>query len=69
MAHEASADLKGADLKGNAPGNEQCATWVRVALPAAGANWGAVFTPRMGTEVAIDFIEADINNCLDTRRL
>lgn len=46
---------------GNAPGNEQSGTWVRVALPAAGANWGAVFIPRVGTEVAIDFIEGDID--------
>ena len=52
---------RGVDQTGNAPGNEQSATWVRVALPAAGANWGAVFTPRIGTEVAVDFIEADID--------
>lgn len=56
LAHES-----GADLEGHAPGNEQAGTWVRVALPAAGANWGAVFTPRIGTEVVIDHIEADID--------
>jgi type VI secretion system secreted protein VgrG len=56
LGHEASADQKG-----NAPNNQQSGTWVRVALPAAGANWGAAFVPRVGTEVAIDFIEGDID--------
>jgi type VI secretion system secreted protein VgrG len=55
-AHESSADKKG-----NAPGDERSGTWVRVGLPAAGANWGASFVPRLGTEVAIDYIEADID--------
>ena len=36
-------------------------TWVRIALPAAGANWGAVLVPRIGTEVAVEFIEGDID--------
>jgi type VI secretion system secreted protein VgrG len=55
-AHESSADKKG-----NAPGDERSGTWVRVGLPAAGANWGASFVPRLGIEVAIDYIEADID--------
>jgi type VI secretion system secreted protein VgrG len=55
-AHESSADKKG-----NAPGDERSGTWVRVGLPAAGANWGSAFVPRLNTEVAIDFIEADID--------
>ena len=49
------------DAKGNAPGSEPSGTWVRVAQPAAGANWGAVYTPRLGTEVSIGFIDADID--------
>ena len=56
LAHESSADPKG-----NATSNEQSGTWVRIGQAAAGANWGAVFTPRIGTEVAIDFLEADID--------
>ncbi|MGI9217827.1 MAG: type VI secretion system Vgr family protein, partial [Hydrogenophaga sp.] len=40
----------------NAPG-----TWVRVAAPWAGANWGASLVPRIGSEVAIEFIEGDID--------
>lgn len=52
------------DTEGNAPGNEQSGTWVRVATPSAGANWGSSFTPRIGTEVLVDFIEADIDRPL-----
>jgi type VI secretion system secreted protein VgrG len=52
------------DTTGNAPGDERSGTWVRVALPSAGANWGAVLTPRLGTEVVIEFIEGDIDRPL-----
>ena len=57
-------DENSPDTQGNAPGNEASGTWVRVAQPAAGANWGAVFVPRIGTEVLVDFIEADIDRPL-----
>ena len=52
------------DSEGNAPGNEQSGTWVRVATPSAGANWGAAFTPRIGAEVLVDLVEADIDRPL-----
>ena len=53
-AGEGSAgEVAAVDAKGNAPGNEQSGTWVRVPQPAAGANWGSVYTPGIGTEVAI----------------
>ncbi len=45
----------------NAPGNERAGTWVRVAEPAAGANWGGNFIPRIGQEVQVDFIAGDID--------
>ena len=49
------------DTQGNAPGNEQSGTWVRVAVPSAGANWGAVLVPRIGTEVLVDHLDGDID--------
>ena len=49
------------ETDGNAPGNERSGTWVRVALPSAGANWGSAFTPRVGTEVQVDFVDGDID--------
>lgn len=45
----------------NAPGDDSTGTWVRVAQPWAGANWGAHFTPRLGQEVLVSFIEDDID--------
>ncbi len=53
----------GADT-GHAPGDERSGTWVRVAQSVAGPNWGAVFTPRVGTEVLVDFIDGDIDRPL-----
>ena len=44
------------DFPASAPG-----TWVRVAAPWAGANWGASLVPRIGAEVAIEFLEGDID--------
>lgn len=49
------------DERGCAPGNDASGTWVRVAEALAGPNWGTVFTPRIGTEVLVDFIEGDID--------
>ena len=49
------------DDKGSAPGDETSGTWVRVAEALAGPNWGTQFTPRIGTEVLVDFIEGDID--------
>ena len=56
----APATPVGADT-GHAPGHNGSGTWVRVANGMAGANWGAVFTPRVGTEVLVDFIDGDID--------
>lgn len=47
-----------------APGDDQSGTWVRIATPmapVAGANWGAVAVPRVGSEVLIDFIDGNID--------
>jgi type VI secretion system secreted protein VgrG len=44
-----------------APADDTAGTWVRVATPIAGANWGSNAIPRVGQEVLIDFIEGDID--------
>lgn len=49
------------DAKGSAPGDETSGTWVRVSEALAGPNWGTQFTPRIGIEVLVDFIEGDID--------
>lgn len=49
------------DERGCAPGDDRSGTWVRVAEALAGPNWGTVFTPRIGTEVLVDFNEGDID--------
>ncbi|MYN04510.1 type VI secretion system tip protein VgrG [Pseudoduganella sp. DS3] len=49
------------DTEGNAPGDDSSGTWVRVAEALAGPNFGSQFTPRIGTEVLVDFIEGDID--------
>ncbi|MCS0591643.1 type VI secretion system Vgr family protein [Massilia norwichensis] len=49
------------DDQGSAPGDDTAGTWVRVAEALAGPNWGTQFTPRIGTEVLVDFIEGDID--------
>ncbi len=46
---------------GNAPGNEQSGTWVRVAEWLSGPNWGSHFLPRIGTEVIVEFLDGDID--------
>lgn len=49
------------DERGSAPGDETSGAWVRVAEALAGPNWGTNFTPRIGTEVLVDFIEGDVD--------
>jgi type VI secretion system secreted protein VgrG len=50
-----------ANTAGNAPGNETSGTWVRISEALAGPNWGTQFTPRIGTEVLIDYLDADLD--------
>lgn len=45
------------DRYGKKDENSSC--WVRVSQAWAGKNWGAIFLPRMGQEVIIDFLEGD----------
>ena len=39
--------------------NEESSCWVRVAQPWAGKRWGAIFIPRIGQEVIVDFLGGD----------
>jgi len=48
-------------LGGNAPHDDTSGTWVRVSESLAGPNWGSHFTPRIGSEVLVDFIEGDMD--------
>lgn len=57
----ASSSRLGHSSGSNAPGDDSSGTWVRVAQPWAGANWGAQFTPRLGHEVLVSFVEGDID--------
>ncbi len=52
------------DDDGNAPGDHRSGTWLRVAQPSAGANWGSALLPRTGAEVLVDFVDGDIDQPL-----
>lgn len=45
------------DWRGEATGDASC--WARVIQPWAGKGWGAQFIPRVGTEVAVAFVDGD----------
>lgn len=45
------------DRYGTTDENSSC--WVRVAQVWAGNSWGAIFTPRIGQEVLVSFVEGD----------
>jgi type VI secretion system secreted protein VgrG len=49
--------------------NEQSSCWVRVSQPWAGKNWGAIWTPRVGQEVIVSFLEGDPDRPLITGRV
>ena len=39
--------------------DQQASGWIRVGTLFAGNKWGSVFTPRVGQEVIVDFLEGD----------
>ncbi len=45
------------DRKGKKDDNSSC--WIRVGQLWAGPQWGAVYIPRIGQEVIVDFLEGD----------
>lgn len=55
------------DRYGKADENSSC--WVRVAQVWAGKQWGAIYTPRVGQEVIIEFLEGDPDRPIVTGRV
>ena len=49
--------------------NEGSSCWVRVSQLWAGKNWGAMFIPRIGQEVIVEFIEGDPDHPIITGRV
>jgi len=45
------------DREGKKDDKSSC--WIRVAHPWAGPSWGSMFIPRVGFEVAVQFLEGD----------
>ncbi len=55
------------DRVGPKDGTDTC--WLRVGELWAGKNWGMIFTPRIGQEVVVDFLEGDPDRPLVTGRV
>jgi type VI secretion system secreted protein VgrG len=55
------------DRRGKNDENSSC--WIRVSHLWAGKGWGAVFTPRIGQEVIVDFLEGDPDQPIITGRV
>jgi type VI secretion system secreted protein VgrG len=51
------------------PVNENASCWVRVAQVWAGTNFGAMFIPRKGQEVLVEFLEGDPDRPIVTGRV
>jgi type VI secretion system secreted protein VgrG len=49
--------------------NEKTSCWIRVAQDWAGKKWGAMFLPRIGQEVIVDFLEGDPDQPIVTGRV
>lgn len=49
--------------------DEKSSCWVRVSQNWAGKRWGAMFIPRVGQEVIVDFIEGDPDRPIITGRV
>jgi type VI secretion system secreted protein VgrG len=49
--------------------DEKSSCWIRVSHLWAGTGWGAVYTPRIGQEVIVDFLEGDPDRPIITGRV
>jgi len=48
------------------PPDDHCSCWVRVAQSWTGAGWGALFIPRVGQEVVVEFLDGNPDRPLIT---
>ncbi|MBN2592656.1 MAG: type VI secretion system tip protein VgrG [Sedimentisphaerales bacterium] len=55
------------DRHGKADENSSC--WIRVAQVWAGKKWGAMYIPRIGQEVIVEFLEGDPDQPIITGRV
>ena len=55
------------DRYGTIDENSSC--WIRVAQVWAGKNWGAIYIPRIGQEVIVEFLEGDPDRPIITGRV
>lgn len=55
------------DRQGKKDENSSC--WIRVSQPWAGAQWGSIWTPRIGQEVLVEFFEGDPDQPIITGRV
>jgi type VI secretion system secreted protein VgrG len=49
--------------------DEKSSCWIRVSQPWAGKGWGAIWIPRIGQEVIVDFLEGDPDRPIITGRV
>lgn len=49
--------------------DDKSSCWIRVSQAWAGAGWGAMYIPRIGQEVIVDFIEGDPDRPIITGRV
>ncbi|MEC4678770.1 MAG: type VI secretion system tip protein TssI/VgrG, partial [Nitrospirota bacterium] len=55
------------DRYGQSDENSSC--WIRVSQLWAGGQWGAIYTPRIGQEVIVEFLEGDPDRPVITGRV
>ena len=49
--------------------DENSSCWIRVAQVWAGKSWGAIYTPRIGQEIIVEFLEGDPDKPIITGRV
>ena len=49
--------------------DENSSCWIRVAQVWAGRSWGAMYTPRIGQEIIVEFLEGDPDKPIITGRV